>query len=239
MEIIDCKIDGKSFCLDVDDDPTPEIQEAADIMETRSSARTTRESRTSLYKCKDEEETGKHQKLCTLLCRYGQSRHFGQYLSSHGFKLTPTHLRTLSTDDLEDMLTRCRSCVNGKDTSNWMEEAIFGLLKTGEILCSNSPIDKKFKIAGLTEALRQDESFTACLEILQLENSDYTQLPAHYRLLWSIVAAAMKQNAINTFIQKRGLVPQKENEVKLDDSKVDKEKEYVEEPTKDNVLDFN
>ena len=42
MEIIDCKIDGKSFCLDVDDDPSPEIQEAADIMETRSSARTTR-----------------------------------------------------------------------------------------------------------------------------------------------------------------------------------------------------
>ena len=108
------------------------------------------------------------------------------------------------------------------------------LLKTGEILCSNSPIDKKFKIAGLTEALRQDESFSACLEILQLENSDYTQLPAHYRLLWSVVAAAMKQNAINTFIQKRGLVPQKEDEVKADE-----EKEYIEEPTKDNVLDFN
>ena len=237
MEIIDCKIDGKSFCLDVDDEPTPEIQEAADIIETRSSARTTRKSRTSLYKCKDEEETGQHQKLCTLLCRYGQSKHFGAYLSSHGFKLTPTHLRTLSTDDLEDMLTRCRSCVNGKDTFNWMEEATFGLLKTGEILCSNSPIDKKFKIAGHTEALRQDESFSACLEILQLGNSDYTQLLAHYRLLWSVVAAAMKQNAINTFIAKRGLLPKKQEDV--DDSKVDESKECVEEPTKDNVLEFN
>ena len=71
---------------------------------------------------------------------------------------------------------------------------------------------------------------------MQLENSDYTQLPAHYRLLWSIVATAMKQNAINTFIAKRGLLPkEQEEEVKSDDSK-----EIVEEPTKDNVvLDFN
>ena len=75
--------------------------------------------------------------------------------------------------------------------------------------------------------MRQDESFSACLEILQLENSDYTQLPAHYRLLWSVVAAAMKQNAINTFIQKRGLVPQKEDEVKADE-----EKQYIEEKKK-------
>ena len=152
MEVIDCTTDGKSFSLDVDE-PSPEIQQVANIVETRGS-RTTRESRTTVYKCKNEEETASHQKLCTLLCRYGQSKHFGQYLSSHGFKLTPTHLRTLTTDDLEDMLTRCRSCVNGKDTSNWMEDATFGCLKTGEILCSNSPINKKFKITGLTEALR-------------------------------------------------------------------------------------
>ena len=47
----------------------------------------------------------------------------------------------------------------------------------------------------------------------------------------------MKQNAINTFIQKRGLLAKKE--VKSDDSKVDEDKP-IEEPTKDNVvLDFN
>lgn len=99
-----------------------------------------------------------------------------------------------------------------------MEDATFGLLKTGELLATNSPMNHKFKVAGLTEALRQDEGFSACLDILQLENSDYTQLPAHYRLLWSIVAAAMKQNAINTFIEKRGLLPKKEDGVKSDDS---------------------
>ena len=106
-----------------------------------------------------------------------------------------------------------------------MDNATFGLLKTGEILCSNSPINNKFKIAGLTEALRQDESFSACLEILQLENSDYTQLPAHHRLLWSIVAATMRQNSINTFIAKQGLLPKKEEEEGKNEPK--------EEPTKD------
>ena len=49
----------------------------------------------------------------------------------------------------------------------------------------------------------------------------------------------MKQNAINTFISKRGLLEKKQEEVKVDDSKTDEEKEYIEEPTKDNVLDFN
>lgn len=70
MEVLDCTVAGKSFCLEVDDEPTPEIKQVADIMETRG-PRTTRESRTSVYKCKDEEEIGKHQKCCTLLCRYG------------------------------------------------------------------------------------------------------------------------------------------------------------------------
>ena len=116
MEIIGFTTDGKSFSLNVDE-ASPEIKQVANIVETRGS-KTTHESRTTVYKCKNEEETATRQKLCTLLCHYGQSKHFGQYLSSHGFKLTPTYLRTLTTDDLEDMLTHYRSCVNGKDTSN-------------------------------------------------------------------------------------------------------------------------
>ena len=223
MEVLDCTND--SFSLE--EAPTKTQEVATNIMETRG-PRTTRESRTSAYKCKDKEETCKHQKLCTLLCRYGTSKHFASYLSSHGFKLSPTHLRTLTTDDLEDMLTRVRSCVNGKDTSNFVEEATFGFLKTGELLCTNSPINNKFKISGLTEALQQDASFSACLEVLQLEHGDYTQLPAHYRLLWSVVAAAMKQNAINSFLAKRQV-----------------QTKVVEEPTtpptedKPDILDFN
>ena len=67
MEIIDCKVNEKSFSLDVDEEPSPEIQEVADIIEIRSGAKTTRESRTTLYKWKDEEEKGQYQKLCTLL----------------------------------------------------------------------------------------------------------------------------------------------------------------------------
>ena len=102
------------------------------VMETRGSG-TTRESRTLVYKCKDEEEACAHQKLCTLLYCYGQSKHFGQYLSSHGFKLTPIHLRTLTTDDLDDILTRCRSCVNENDINSWIEDAPFGLLETCEL----------------------------------------------------------------------------------------------------------
>ena len=114
-----------------------------------------------------------------------------------------------------------------------MNKCAFGLLKIGEILCSNNLINNKFKIAGLTEALMQDKSFSACLEILQLENSDYTQLPAHYRLLWSIVATAMKQNVIHTFIAERGLLKKRQEEVKSDDNKSKQEQEYIGESTKD------
>ena len=103
-------------------------------METKGS-RTTCEKKATAYKCKNEEETGKQQKLCIILCRYGQSKYFGQYLSSHGFKMTPTHLKTLHLDDLEDMLTRCRSWVNEKDTSSWMEDKAFEFLK--QVKCNN------------------------------------------------------------------------------------------------------
>ena len=44
MEILDCKVNGKSFCLDVDE-PSPRIEELSPIIETRGS-RTTRENRT-------------------------------------------------------------------------------------------------------------------------------------------------------------------------------------------------
>ena len=76
--------------------------------------------------------------------------------------------------------------------------------------------------------MQKDASFSACLEVLQLEHGDYPQLPAQYRLLWSIVAAAMKQNAINPFLAKR--------QVKT---------KVVEEPTttsteeQPDILDFN
>lgn len=59
-----------------------------------------------------------------------------------GFKLTPTHLRTVNTDDLEDVLTSWRSCVNGKNTSSLMEDAAFGWLQTCEVCAKDSPMNK-------------------------------------------------------------------------------------------------
>ena len=50
-----------------------------------------------------------------------------------------------------------------------MNECAFGLLKNGKLLAKNSQMNNKFKIAGLTEALRQDESFSAYLEIYSLK----------------------------------------------------------------------
>ena len=85
--------------------------------------------------------------------------------------------------------------------------------------------------------MRQDESFSACLEMLQLENSDYTQLPAHYRLMWSIVAAAIKQNTINTSIAKKELLQKKE--ASKDVNKATQTEPCVDEPTKDTVYDIN
>ena len=70
MKNLDCKVDWKSFSLEIDK-PSPEINKnCANIMETRGS-RTTCESRTAMYKCKNHEKAGKHKKVCTLLCRYG------------------------------------------------------------------------------------------------------------------------------------------------------------------------
>ena len=212
-EIIDCTQGGSSFSLDEGDDgPTPAMQVVRE-MEENPPGRTTRASRSSAYQCENDQETAKHQSLIQLLCRYGESSNFGSYLHAHGFRLTPAHLRTLPTEDLEDTLVRVRASVNTKNVSNFWEEATFGALKGTEILCVNSPINHRFKIAGLTEALRQDQTFRDCVAQFELEMGDYSAIPVHWRIVYSIVGAAMKQHTINKFVESRGQAPHKAEEI--------------------------
>mgnify|MGYP001447442368 CR=1 FL=1 len=110
-QIVDCTQGGTSFSLEDDDAPTP-AQVVCQQMDDAPSRRTTRASRTSAYECESTEETARHQGRIQLLCRYGESSNFGAFLHSHGFRLTPAHLRTLSTDDLDDTLVRVRACVD-------------------------------------------------------------------------------------------------------------------------------
>ena len=205
VEIVDCRENGQSFSLDGGQEAPPPANATPATAALPPPPRTRLIDRTSAYKCKDEAETREHQRLLQLLGRYGTSANFAVYLQQQSFRLGPTHLRTLSVVDLEEVLVRVRCSVNNKSVSNFWSEAAFGLLKGGEIVCTSTAINQKFKIAGLTEALRQDQTFCDCLAQFELEHGDATAIRVEYRLLYACIGTALRLHAINTFVERRGL----------------------------------
>jgi len=207
--VIDCRNEqGESFNLDGDTKKSVATQ-AYNQIETR------KKPKSNAFKCKSDEDITEHQNLVQLLSRYGMSKSFGHYLQQNSFKLGPTHLRTLSISELKEYLIRVRACVNAKNITNFWEEAAFGIVKTTELICSNTSIKKRFDPSGVTEALRNDQTFRDCLCQLELEMGDITAIPVHYRIMYSIVGAMTKQHAINQYIKKQKLFePQQEGETK-------------------------
>jgi hypothetical protein len=195
--VIDCREQGESFNLDGDTNESVATQ-AYKHIETRKQP-----PKSSAFKCKNDEDINEHQNLVQLLSRYGMSKSFGHYLQQNSFKLGPTHLRTLSISELKEYLIRVRACVNAKNITNFWEEAAFGIVKTTELICSNTSIKKRFDPSGVTEALRNDQTFRDCLCQLELEMGDITAIPVHYRIMYSIVGAMTKQHAINQYINKQ------------------------------------
>ena len=100
---------------------------------------------------------------------------------------------------------------------------------------------KRFDPSGVTEALRNDQTFRDCLCQLELEMGDITAIPVHYRIIYSIVGAMTKQHAINQYIEKQKLFEPQEEEEDIE-TKFEPREEGVETKNKTNetnALDFS
>jgi len=118
----------------------------------------------------DPEEIAKREELLLSLCRYGNSKRLGAYLSSLEFSFDPKKLRQMTSDDLSEMLTRVETALSHKNQNSYIGTGI--KITTGfiERVTSQHPVlSRTFNCAGLTMALEQNEDYLDALEELDIK----------------------------------------------------------------------
>ena len=85
-------------------------------------------------------------------------------------------------------------------------------IQTGEAICVNTKLGQKVKIQGLTELLRNDETFLDLIEQIELENQNITHTSPYVRLVYAVVSSAMKVHGVNSMLEKRMAIIQQSQE---------------------------
>ena len=217
-----------------------------------------KETAGKIQKKKTPEEIQKHQELVLILSRYGQSRRFSEFLKSMNFNLSVTHLKGCSLDDLEEIHKREKISIDNKNVSNFWQEMAFGTIQTGEAICVNTKLGQKVKIQGLTELLRNDETFLDLIEQIELENQNITHTSPYIRLVYSILSSSMKIHSVNTMLEKRLSIiksqsteenkegaerpaeseKSEESEEKVEESQEESQEEYQQDTNQPEILSF-
>jgi hypothetical protein len=185
-------------------------------------------------KRKDPEKIEKHQEMVIMLSRYGQSKRFAEFLKSMGFNLSVTHLKKCELDELEEILARVKTAINNKNVSNFWEELAFGVIQTGEIICTKTSLSQRIKIQGISEMLKSDDTFLDLLEQVELENQNLTYVSPYIRMLYAVVGSAMKCHGINTMLEQRMKMMEKQ----MKDTETNKEEgdEVIEEEVREPII---
>jgi len=179
---------------------------------------------------KDPQDIKKHQELVLHLSRYGSSKRFAEYLNALGFHLTASALKKQSVSDLQELLQRVQTSLDNKGTSNFWSELSLGAVQTGELIVVNSGLNKKIKIKGLTDALRNNDEYLDLVELLELSYTNFTHVRPEIRLVYTVMSSAMKLHAVNSFMEKR--------EEAMKESGMIQEKEEKSEIIQESILDF-
>ena len=127
---------------------------------------------TKISKRKSDDEIKEHQEFVLILSRYGQSKRFQEHLKMMGFNLSVTHLKKCEIEELKEIHQRVKVSIDNKNVSNFWEEMCLSSIQTGEAIVVNTKLGQKVKIQGLTELLRNDETFLDLIE--QIENQNIT-----------------------------------------------------------------
>jgi len=192
-----------------DDEPTPDDEAMhgliagtadSDDDEPRHTRKRARKSENVVYE--DAEDTATHQGLCCQLCRFHTNDRFGPYLTTLGFKLTPTALRQLDIEQLTDLKQRVvTSCMN-RGSSSLMSGAVFGVTQAAETICSRTKLGEHLYLQGLTESLRRDETFVDMVTLWDL-TTDVAKGSPSLLLLYAMMSNIGKVHSVNKFLKMR------------------------------------
>ena len=165
---------------------------------------------------KSKEEIDENQKLILHLNRYASSKRFASYLKSLGFDLTTSKLKSMTNEELKELLDRTQTSLSHKQTTNFWYEMSIGLIETSEKIVVHSPLGEKVKINGLSDALKSNEDFQDLVEMIELQYTSFSNISPELRIMYTILTTAVKLHSINSFLDKRQQMIMKQQEQSSD-----------------------
>ena len=149
-----------------------------------------------------DEELKRKTELCIQLNRYANSSRFKDFLQSTSFNLSPSHLKTLTIPELEEMLKQVQLVVSNKNSSKVVDEAYFMIIG----LCENVSQNPKFKnqcdLQGLSQTLRNDPEIADLLECISLSYGSIVDISPEKKLILSTIGCVIKTASVNKMLTK-------------------------------------
>jgi hypothetical protein len=150
-----------------------------------------------------DDDIKQHQEHVLMLSRYGASPRFGKYLKSLSFDLTVPKLRKQSVKSLEELLQRVRVSVSNKTVSDLWTDTIIGGTTMAENICMSTIIGDTLKLKGLSEVLKDDETFLDLIEELKLNNQNLAYVSPYTRLAYTLMTIGFHVHTINSLVDKK------------------------------------
>lgn len=134
-----------------------------------------------------QEEIKKREDLLLLICRYGNSARFGDYLRNLEFEFDIKKLRQMDCEQLEDMLTRIEAANAHKNQTSVIStgvKAVTGFIE--QVTARHSALKDKYNCTGLTMALEQNPDYLDALEELDIKYGTRFKMNPEYRIMLAI-----------------------------------------------------
>lgn len=144
-----------------------------------------------------KEELVKNTSLRNKLYRYANSDCFGEYLKTMGHDLSPKALKDLSTVELQELETKVVATVNSKSNTKFWSELSVAITFFMEKITQRPSIKEIVDLDGFSARVAQNQQFRDCVDQLQIEMGDVTNLSCEKRILLILAHQAMIVSAIN------------------------------------------
>jgi len=149
---------------------------------------------------KSEEEIKKTSELIIQISRFRDSSRFANFLTSLGFNLNPSHLKTLDIDELEDLLTELKCAIQNKNGSKVLDEGYFMALSMLENLTKHPKFQRYMDLNGLSANARQNDELLDTLETLNLMYADFGSMTPEKKLLFLTGGLIMRTSSVNKML---------------------------------------
>ena len=147
-----------------------------------------------------EEEIKKKTELIIQISRFRDSSRFASFLTSLGFNLAPTHLKSLDISELEDLLIELKNSIQNKNGSKVLDEGYFMVLGMLETVSKHPRFNQYCDLQGLSSNARQSDELLDTLECLNLMYCDLGSLSPEKKLLFLTGGLILRTSSVNKML---------------------------------------